>query len=150
MSSKPASSGGHGRKSLLGFVLLGSLVVACIIIGLLLMHGLNLHGMSAAPQHTSASVSSMQSNTMVGTSTSRHAVEGIPFGGCADCGAHSQHLVAGAACFLALFGALIILRRPAGKVLRGEWFSCPHRVFSPILGIFTRTPSLQELCISRT
>ena len=150
MSSKPASLVGHGRKSLPGFVLLGSLVAACIISGLIMMHGLNLHGISAAPQHTPATVSSFQSYAIDRTSAAQNTSDETPTGGCAGCGSHSQQLAAGAACFLALFVALIILRRPPGKRLRGQWFSWPRPILSPILGNFARTPSLYELCISRT
>lgn len=150
MSSQPAHVVRRGRKSLPAFVLLGSLLSACIIVGLLLMHGLNVHSLPATPQYTAASLMPVSSDALHGALGSHQIVEIIPAGGCADCDAHSQHLAAGAACFLALFVALILLRRPAGKILRGEWFSGPDRVFQPIFRDFVRTPSLHELCISRT
>lgn len=150
MSSKPASSLGHGRKSLPGFVLLGSLLAAGIIVGLLLMHGLNVHSMPATPQYTAASVASSTNSAVDSPVAFGNNVAMTTADGCADCDSHSQHLAAGAACFLGLLASLILLRRPAGKILRGEWFSCPERVFSPILKNFVRTPSLHELCISRT
>ena len=150
MSSKPALVEGHGRKSLPAFVLLGSLVSACIIVGLLLMHGLNTHSMPATPQYTAATIMPISSDAANRAVASHQIIDTTPTGGCADCESHSQHLAAGAACFLALFVALMLLHRPTGKILRGEWFSGRDRVFRPILRDFARTPSLHELCISRT
>lgn len=150
MSSQPASLRGHGRKSLPGFVLFGSLLAAGIIVGLLLMHGLNVHSMPATPQYTAASVLPSTNSAVDSPAASSHDALATPADGCANCDSHSQHLAAGAACFLGLLASLLLLRRPAGKILRGEWFSCPEPVFSPVLKNFVRTPSLHELCISRT
>lgn len=154
MSSKPAQVVRRGDKSPPKFVLLGSPLGAGITVGLRLLHGLNLHSRPAMPQYTAASVIPIFNDALNGTlaapiHVSQNTVDTTPTRGYAGCAAHSQHLAAAAACFLALFAALILMRRPVGKILRGEWFSGPERVFSSVFRDFSRTPSLHRFCISR-
>lgn len=150
MTITPASLRGHGHGPLPRFVLLGCLVVALVIIGLLLMHGLNLHGTPAA-QHQGV-VSAMPAGVNVAEGS--HGDPGTAVGSimlaCEGCDHDGQHLGTAAACVLALFVTLLLLRRPAEKRLRGICLSRAAPALCIIVSSRPRTPTLHELCISRT
>lgn len=150
MTFTPASLRGHGHGPLPGFVLLGSLAAALVIVGLLLMHGLNLHGTPAA-QHQGV-VSAIP--TGMNAADLRHGEPNASVGSnaaaCEACDHDGHHPGTAAACVLALFVTLVLLRRPAEKRLRGTWPTRAAPAMSVIASSRPRTPSLHELCISRT